>query len=77
MAEFEIQHAKKVDGVAKIMALKSIRPETLLGETGVFRGRSFNVYMDLRTAIINCLDDKVPVSMMKQGPSVSTTNMVL
>ena len=31
----------------------------------------------MRTAIINCLDDKVPVSMMKQGPSVSTTNMVL
>ena len=76
MKEFEIQHAKKVDGVAKIMALKSIRPETLLGQTGVFRGRSFNLFMDLRTAIINCLDDKVPVSMMKKGPSVSTTNMV-
>ena len=29
-----------------------------------------------RTAIINSLNDKVPVSMMKQGPPISTTNMV-
>ena len=30
---------------------------------------------DLCTALINDLDDKVPVSMMKQGPPTSTTNM--
>ena len=70
MAEFEIQHAKKVDEVAKVLALKSIMPKTLFGEAGVFRGRSFNVKMDLSTAIINRLDDKVPVSMMRKGLSV-------
>ena len=35
-----------------------------------------NLYTDLRTAIIHYLDDKVPVSVMKQGPPRSTTNMV-
>ena len=28
----------------QILALKSIMPETLFGEAGVFRGRSFNLY---------------------------------
>ena len=51
-------------------------PETLFGKAGVFRGKSFNLHADLRTAVINYLDDKVPVSMMKQGPSIATTNMV-
>ena len=51
-------------------------PETLFGKAGVFRGRSFYLYVDLRPAIINYLDDKVPVSMMKQGPSISTANTV-
>ena len=32
------------------------------------------MYTDARTAIMNDLDDKVQVSMMKQGPSISTTN---
>ena len=61
-----MKYAKKVDEDEKILALKSIMPDALFGETGVFRGRSFNVYVDLRTAIINYLDDKVLVSMMKQ-----------
>ena len=39
------------------MPLKSIMPETLFGEAGVFRGRSFNLYADLRTAITNNLND--------------------
>ena len=51
-------------------------PETLFGEAGVFRGRSFNICADLRTAVVGYLDDKVPVPMMKQGPPISTTNMV-
>ena len=76
VAEFEMKCAKKVDEDAKILALKGIMPETLFGETGVFRGRLFNIYADLRTVIINKLGDKVPVSMMKQGPPISTTNMV-
>ena len=33
------------------------------------------MYVDLRTAIINNQDDKVRVSMMKQGSSISTANM--
>ena len=76
MAELEMKCAKKVDEDAKILALKSIMPDTLFGEAGVFRGRSFNSHADLRTAIINHLDDKVLVSMMKQGPPTSTTNVV-
>ena len=75
VAEFEMKYTKKVDEDAKISALKSIMPETYFGEAGVFRGRSFNFYADLRTAFINSLDDRVPVSMMK-GPPISTTNMV-
>ena len=34
------------------------------------------MYTDARTAIMNDLDDKVPVSMMKQGPSISTNEQV-
>ena len=67
-----MKYAKKVDEDAKILALKSIMPETLLGEASVFSGKSFNLNADTRTAIINYLDDKVPVSMMKQGPLIST-----
>ena len=63
VAEFEMQHAKKVHEVAKFMALKSITPETLFKKAGVFRGRPFNLYRSLRTAIINYLDDKVPTSI--------------
>ena len=55
------------------VALKSIMP--LFGE-GVFRRRSFNLFAVLRTAIINHLDDQMSVSMMKQGPPISTTNMI-
>ena len=42
----------------------------------MFRGRLFNLFVDLRTAIINYLDDNVPVSMTNQSPSIPTTNMV-
>ena len=35
-------------------------PETLFGEADVFRGRSFNLHADLRTAIVNYLDEQVP-----------------
>ena len=59
VAEFEMKYAKKVDEDAKILALKSIMHETFLGESGVFRGRSFNFYVELRTAIINYSNDKV------------------
>ena len=51
-------------------------PGMLFGEAGVFRGRLFNLVVDLRTAIINYLDDNVPVSTTNQSPSISTTNMV-
>ena len=61
-----MKYAKKVEEDEKILALKSIMPDALFGETGVFRGRSFNLYAVLRTATINNLDDKVPASMMKQ-----------
>ena len=67
VAEFEMKFAEKVDEDATIAVLKSIMPKTLFGEAGVFRGRSFNLYADLRTAIINSLDDKAPVSMTKLG----------
>ena len=50
--------------------------ETLFCEAGVFSGRSLNLCADLRTAIINNWDDKVPVSMMEPGPPLPTTNMV-
>ena len=76
VSEFETEYAKKVDEDARILALKSIMPDTLFGEAGVFRGRSVNLYADLHTAVINYLDDKVPVSMLKQGPPISTTKMV-
>ena len=76
MTDCAMIHAKKVDEDAKILAMKSIMPGTLFGEAGVFRGGSFNFFVDLRTAIINNLDDKVPVSRMKQGPPMSATNMV-
>ena len=36
----------------------------------------FNLCADLRTVIINYLDDTVPVAMMQQGPPISTTNVV-
>ena len=66
VAEFEMEYAKKVDEDAKILALMFTMPETLLGEARVFRGKSFNLNADMRKAIINYLDDKVPVSMKKQ-----------
>ena len=47
VAKFEMKYAKKVDEDAKILALKSIVPETLFGEAGVFGGRSFNLYAEL------------------------------
>ena len=50
VAQFEMKYAKKVDEDAKILALKSIMPDALFGEAGVLRGRSFNLYADLRTA---------------------------
>ena len=34
------------------------------------------MHTDLRTSLITNLDNKVPVSMMKQGTSSSTTSMV-
>ena len=34
VAEFEMKYAKKVDEDAKILALKSIMPETLFGGAG-------------------------------------------
>ena len=45
--------AKKVDEDAKILALRSMMPESLFGEAGVFRVRSFNLSADFRTASIN------------------------
>ena len=73
MAEFEIKYAKRVDEDVKILALKSIMPETLFDEAGVFRGRSFSTYAELRTSIIRYVDDKVPVSMMTKSSSSSVT----
>ena len=70
---FEINYAKRVDEDAKILALKSIMPETLFGEASVFRGRSFSTYAELRASIIRYLDDKVPVSMMTKSSSSSVT----
>ena len=57
----KMKYEKKVDEDAKILALQSIMPETLFGEAGVFRRRSFNLYTNLRTAIINYVSGKVPV----------------
>ena len=73
VAEFEIKYAKRVDEDAKILAPKSTMPETLFVEAGVFRGRSFNTYAELRTSIIRYLDDKVPVSPMTKSSSSSVT----
>ena len=50
--------------------------ETFFGEAGEFRGTSFNLHADLRTAIIDYADVQVPVSMMKQGPPLSSIDMV-
>ena len=72
----ELKCAKKVDVDAMMLALKSIMPETSFREAGVCKRRSFNFCADLRTAVLGFLDDKVPVSIMKQGPPMSTTNMV-
>ena len=72
----EFKYAKKVDVDAMIVALKSIMPETLFREAGLCRRRSFNFCADLRTAALNCLDDKVPVSIIVQSPPMSTTNIV-
>ena len=71
-----MKRAKKVDVDAMMLALKSIMTETSFREAGVCKRRSFNFCADLRTAALNCLDDKVPVSIMKQGPPMTTTNMV-
>ena len=49
VGEFEMSYDEKMNEEAKILALKSIMPE---------RGRSFNLYADLRTAVINCLMTK-------------------
>ena len=76
VAELQKKDAKKVDEDVKTLALKSIMQETWFGEAGVFRGGSFNLFSELRTSIINSLDDKVPVSMMKQCPSILSANMV-
>ena len=77
VAEFEIKYAERVDEDAKILALQSIIPETLFGEAGVFRGRSFSTYAELRTAIIRYLDDKVPVSMITKSSSASATTSLV
>ena len=71
-----MNYAKKVEENEKILALKSIMPDALFGEAGVFRGRSFNLYADLRTITINYLDGKVPVSMMKQVNQYQQRNTV-
>ena len=76
VAAFEMKYAKKVDEDAKIWALKSLMPETLFGEASIVGRKSFNFCADLCAAIITYMDDKVPVSMMKQGPPMSTTNMI-
>ena len=47
VADFEMKYAQKVAEDVKILALKSILPETLFGEAGAFRGLSFNLYTDL------------------------------
>ena len=65
---------KRVDEDAKILALKSIMPETLFGEAGEFRRRSFSTYAELCTSIIRYLDDKVPVSMMTKSSSSNVTS---
>ena len=67
LAEFEMRYAKRVDEDAKILAVKSIMPETLFGEAGVFRGRSFST----NASIIRYLDNKVPVSTMTKSSSSS------
>ena len=76
VAQLEMTYSKKVLMKMRRSWYKSIMRETLFGEAGVFRGISFKLYVDLRTSVIEYLDDKVPVSMKKQGPSLSTANMV-
>ena len=65
-AECEIKQAKRDHEHAKILALQSIMPATLFGEAQVFRGRPSCAYAELRTAIIEYLDDKVPDSKIKK-----------
>ena len=44
VAEFDVEYAKRIVEDAMNLALKSIMLDTLFGETGVFRGRSFSTY---------------------------------
>ena len=74
VAESEMKYAENGGEGAKIFALKSIMPETLFGDASVFRRRSCDLNADLRTVIISFLDDKVPVSMIKQGQTVINNN---
>ena len=45
--KFELQYAEKMVEGAKMRNSKSIMSETLFGDADVFRGRSFNLYVDL------------------------------
>ena len=71
-----MNYAKNVHEDAKILALMPIMPETLLGEASVFRARTFNLCVDVRTAIVDDLGDKVPLSTLIEGQAISTTNKV-
>ena len=48
VGEVEVKFANRIDEDATTLALKSITLETLFGEAGVFRGRSFRTYAELR-----------------------------
>ena len=48
VGEVEVKFANRIDEDATTLALKSITLETLFGEAGVFRGRSFSTYAELR-----------------------------
>ena len=58
LASFELKYGRKIDEDAKILALKSLMPDTLFGDGGAFRGRAFLQYEALRKTVVDDLDDK-------------------
>jgi hypothetical protein len=69
VGNYEIKYVdKKIDDDVQIVAVKSLMPDHLFGETGRFRSKVFETYAELRQVLINYLDDKVVSTMQKPTP---------
>ena len=74
--EEKAQYVKKfcqIDEEAQKLGLKSIMPKSMFGESGAFRGRSYDSYDELRKEILGFVEDK-PIPGAQGQPSNSDVN---